>query len=63
MALNLMEPAKPKPGDYVTIRAQDTDEERRLAAETMRLQGCAVVRFETLEDGRLQVHGYLSKHA
>lgn len=59
MALNLHKPPDLKPGDYVTIRAQDTDEERESAAQTMRQQGCAQVRFEQLADGRLQVHGYL----
>lgn len=59
MALNLWKPSEPKPGDYVTVRAQDTEAEREQAAKTMREQGCKSVRFETLDDGRLQVHGYL----
>lgn len=59
MALNLWKPAELKPGDYVRIHAQDTEAERAEATEIMRQQGCKSVRFETLDDGRLQVHGYL----
>lgn len=60
MALNVWEKPQPKPGDYVRVHGQDTEDERRQAADLMRQQGCAVCRFEPLPDGRLLVHGYVS---
>jgi hypothetical protein len=47
-------------GEYVVLRGADTQAERTDAQRVLRNQGCKAVRFETLDDGRLQVHGYLS---
>ena len=49
----------PPTGDYVVTRARDTPEERSDAEQTLRVNGCLRVHFETLNDGRLQAHGYM----
>lgn len=53
-------PPKLRPGEYVVLRGADTAAERADAERSLRNQGCRSVRFETLADGRLQVHGYLA---
>lgn len=52
-------PVKQRDGDYVLIRACDTDENRDDAEKVLRANGCKALRFEELADGRLQAHGYL----
>lgn len=47
-------------GEYIVTRGSDTPAERDDARATLRRNGCKSVRFEPLEDGRLQVHGYLA---
>lgn len=47
-------------GEYVVTRGADTEAERNDARATLRRNGCKCVRFESLDDGRLQVHGYLA---
>ena len=47
-------------GEYIVTRGSDTDAERKDARLTLRRNGCKSVRFEPLDDGRLQVHGYLA---
>lgn len=59
MALNLWEKPKLKDGDYVLMRGSDTEAEREDVARQLAENGCKFVRYEVLEDGRLQAHGYL----
>ncbi len=59
MSLNPHEPPKPRDGDYVVIRGVDSEFERGDAERQLANQGCRAVRFVTLDDGRLQAHGYL----
>lgn len=47
-------------GEYIVTRGTDTEAERNDARITLRRNGCKSVRFEPLDDGRLQVHGYLA---
>lgn len=50
---------KPADGDYIVSRGTDTPEQRQDAEQTLRANGCLRFRFERLEDGRLQAHGYM----
>jgi hypothetical protein len=59
MSLNPFESPAPRCGDYVVIRASDTPEQRLDAEQLLARNGCKGVRFEVLDDGRLQAHGYL----
>lgn len=51
---------KLRAGEYVVTRGANTEAERNDARATLRRNGCKSVRFEPLDDGRLQVHGYLA---
>lgn len=53
-------PPKLRSGEYTVIRGADTQAERNDARTVLRHQGCRSVRFETLPDGRIVVHGYLA---
>lgn len=55
----IMQSNEPPTGDYVRILYEDTEQMRTDGRELMRRQGCKGVRFETLDNGALQVHGYL----
>ena len=55
----MIEPPKPRVGDYVLTRASDTLEQRADAERVLRQNGCKQFRAEPLPDGRLVVHGYL----
>ncbi len=46
-------------GDYIVTRGKDSPDQRSDAEQTLRANGCLRFRFETLEDGRLQAHGYM----
>lgn len=50
---------RPPDGDYVVTRAHDTPEERADAEQTLRANGCLRFWYQTLDDGRLQAHGYM----
>lgn len=52
-------PVKPRDGDYVVIRFNDSDANRADAEKVLRENGCKAIRFEQLPDHRLQAHGYL----
>jgi hypothetical protein len=59
--MNLQPPGPSlRAGEYIVTRGADTEAERNDARATLRRNGCKSVRFEPLNDGRLQVHGYLS---
>lgn len=53
-------PPQIRPGDYTTIRGQDTEAEREDAKRVLQLQGCKSFRFERLDNGQLLAHGYLT---
>lgn len=55
----IMQQNEPPTGEYVRILYEDTEQTRIDGRELMRRQGCKAVRFETLDNGALQVHGYL----
>lgn len=52
-------PLPPPPGEYVTTRSRDTEEEREDARQQLLRNGCRRFRVENLPDGRIMVHGYL----
>ncbi len=61
MSLNPFEVPKPRDGDYVITRGQDNDFERADSSHYLKAHGCQSVRFVTLDDGRLQIHGYIGQ--
>lgn len=54
-----MHAVDPPCGEYVRILFEDTEQARNDGRQIMRAQGCKAVRFVTLTNGSLQVHGYL----
>lgn len=54
-------PPEMRPGDYAKSFPIDTAEERKLARQLMRGQGCKSIRFETHPSGVLIAHGYVGR--
>lgn len=54
-------PFEMRPGDYAKRFPRDTVEERAIARQVMRSQGCKSIRFEPTESGPLIAHGYVGR--
>lgn len=50
---------EPRVGDYVVSIGSDAEEAVNEAVKTLERNGCKQFRTEPLQDGRVNVHGYL----
>jgi hypothetical protein len=56
---NIPPPYSLPQGHYIMMIGLANEDQKHEAELTMRRNGCKSVRFDTLPDGQIQVHGFL----